>query len=116
MDEMTGLTSEISEELDKSCSGASVTNEVEVAMVAPEVTVVAPEESLESAPIVNGDGKSVEVGGWGSKYLWVWHGRYVWVWLLVLISITDCVCWRDSIISPLSLLTAALTGGATKGE
>ena len=92
MDEMTGLTSEISEELDKSCSGASVTNEVEVAMVAPEVTVVAPEESLESEPIVNGDGKSVEVGGWGLKYLWVWHGRYVWVWLLVLICITDCVC------------------------
>ena len=83
MDEMTGLTSEISEELDKSCSGASVTNEVEVAMVAPEVTVVAPEESLESEPIVNGDGKSVEVGGWGLEYLWVGHGGYICVGLAI---------------------------------
>ena len=36
MDEMTALTSEISEELDKSCSGAFITIEVEVAMVVPE--------------------------------------------------------------------------------
>ena len=64
MDEMAGLTSEISEEIDKSCSAASVTDEVGVAEVVPEVAVVAPEESLESAPVTNGDGKSEEVSGW----------------------------------------------------
>ena len=34
--------------------------------------MVTPEESLESAPITNGDGKSVEVGGQGLEYLWGW--------------------------------------------
>ena len=63
IDEMAGLTSEISEELDKTGSTASVTDGVEVAMAVPEVAVVAPEESLESAPVTNGDGKSEEVGG-----------------------------------------------------
>lgn len=87
MDEMAGLTSEISEEIDKTSSTASVTGGVEVTMAVPEVTVVAPEESLESAPATNGDGKSEEVGGarimyvlvggvwsicgWGLEYLWV---------------------------------------------
>lgn len=63
IDEMAGLTSEISEELDKTNSTASVTDGVEVAVAVPEVAVVAPEESLESVPVTNGDGKSEEVGG-----------------------------------------------------
>ena len=54
--------------------------------------MVTPEESLESAPITNGDGKSVEVGGQGLEYLWVGEWWVCVVWLLVVISITDCVC------------------------
>ena len=73
IDEMAGLTSEISEELDKTCSATSVTDEVDVAMAMTEITEAAPEESLESAPVANGDGKSEEVSRQGC-FLWVWLG------------------------------------------
>ena len=65
MDEMSGLTSVINEEIEKSCSDTSVAKEEEVAMVTPEVAEVTPDVSLESVPVINGDGEPAEVSGRG---------------------------------------------------
>ena len=55
----------INEEIEKSCSDTSVAKEEEVAMVTPEVAEVTPDVSLESVPVINGDGEPAEVSGRG---------------------------------------------------